>query len=164
MNQNVRKPTTCAPCEDSDQPAQSRNQINIFTVRILNSQGYSFFMRTTNTLIRLHSRSLGAVWIAKDAKFLHADNEDSDQTARMRSLIRVFVRRTFQKVRFLTLRLKYFDDFYSESNAACNEAVLKINVDVVISGQPPAEWEMHSAVSQHMWHSSQNKVYCIMLH
>ena len=96
-------------------------------------------MRATNTLIRLRSRSLGVVWIAKDAKFLHADNEDSDQTARMRSLIRVFVGRTFQKVRFLTLRLKYFDDFYSESNAACNEAVLKINVDVVTSGQPPAE-------------------------
>ena len=31
--------------------------------------------------------------IAKDAKFLHADNEDSDQTARMRKLIRVFVER-----------------------------------------------------------------------
>ena len=26
---------------------------------------------------------LGAFWIEKDAKFLHADNEDSDQTARM---------------------------------------------------------------------------------
>ena len=25
--------------------------------------------------------SLGAFWIAKKAKFLHADNEDSDQTA-----------------------------------------------------------------------------------
>ena len=31
--------------------------------------------------------SMGAFWIAKDAKFLHADNEDSDQTARMRRLI-----------------------------------------------------------------------------
>ena len=27
--------------------------------------------------------SLDAFWIAKDAKFLHADNEDSDQTAHM---------------------------------------------------------------------------------
>ena len=25
--------------------------------------------------------SLGTFWLAKDAKFLHADNEDSDQTA-----------------------------------------------------------------------------------
>ena len=30
---------------------------------------------------------LGAFWIAKDAKFLHADNEDSEQSARMRRLI-----------------------------------------------------------------------------
>ena len=35
--------------------------------------------------------SLSADLIAKDAKFLHADNEDSNQTARMRSLIWVFV-------------------------------------------------------------------------
>ena len=35
--------------------------------------------------------SLGTFWIALDAKFLHADNEDSDQTARMRRLIWVFV-------------------------------------------------------------------------
>ena len=48
--------------------------------------------------------SLGAIWIAKDAKFLHADNEDSNQTARMRRLIWVFVGRTWQKVRFLNLR------------------------------------------------------------
>ena len=31
--------------------------------------------------------SLGPFLIAKDARFLHADNEDSDQTARMRRLI-----------------------------------------------------------------------------
>ena len=31
-------------------------------------------------------------------KYLYADNEDSDQTARMRSLICVFVGRTCQKV------------------------------------------------------------------
>ena len=34
--------------------------------------------------------SFGAFWIAKDAKFLHADNEDSDQTAQVRRLIWVF--------------------------------------------------------------------------
>ena len=42
--------------------------------------------------------------IAKDAKCFHADNEDFDQTVRMRRLIRVFVVRKYQKVRFLTLR------------------------------------------------------------
>ena len=31
--------------------------------------------------------SLGAFWISKDAQFLHTDNEDSDQTVRMRRLI-----------------------------------------------------------------------------
>ena len=49
--------------------------------------------------------SLGAFWIAADAKFLHADIEDSDQTARIRRLIWVFVGSTYQKVRFLTLWL-----------------------------------------------------------
>ena len=49
--------------------------------------------------------SLGAFWKAKDTKSLHADNEDSDRTARMRRLIWDFVGRTCQKVRFLTFRL-----------------------------------------------------------
>ena len=55
--------------------------------------------------------SLGAVGTTKDAKFLYADNEDSDQTARMRRLIWVFVGRTYQKVRFLTLRNKRKQSF-----------------------------------------------------
>ena len=50
--------------------------------------------------------SLGAFWIAEDAKFLHTNNDDSDQTAWIRRLIWVFVGRTCQMVRFLTLRLK----------------------------------------------------------
>ena len=53
--------------------------------------------------------SLCAFWIAKDAKFLHADNEDSDQTARMRRLIWVFVGRTCQKVPLLALKLIYVE-------------------------------------------------------
>ena len=47
--------------------------------------------------------SLGAFRIAKDVKFLHADNDGSDQTARMRRVIWVFTGRTCQKVSFLTL-------------------------------------------------------------
>ena len=31
--------------------------------------------------------SLGAFWIAKAANFLHTENDNSDQTARIRSLI-----------------------------------------------------------------------------
>ena len=42
--------------------------------------------------------------IVKDAKFLYAGNEDSNQTARMRRLIWVFVWRIWQKVRFFTLQ------------------------------------------------------------
>ena len=44
-------------------------------------------------------------WIAKNAKLLHADDEDSDQITGMRRLICVLVRRKCQKVRFLTFRL-----------------------------------------------------------
>ena len=42
-------------------------------------------------------------------KFLHADNDDSDQTAQLRRPIRVFIRRTCQKdvsTRFGSLVLK----------------------------------------------------------
>ena len=49
--------------------------------------------------------SLESFWIAKDAKFLHANKEDSDQTLRMCRLIWVFVRCAYRKVRFLTLLL-----------------------------------------------------------
>ena len=54
-------------------------------------------VRPAKNQIRLRIRavwsesSLVAFRIAKDAKFLHADSEDSDQTVRMRSLIWVFV-------------------------------------------------------------------------
>ena len=52
--------------------------------------------------------SLGAFWIANYAKFLHAANEDSDQIARMRRLILIFVLRIYQKVRFHTFRPIWF--------------------------------------------------------
>ena len=48
--------------------------------------------------------SLAAFRIVSVAKFLQADNEDSDQTARERRLIRVNVWRPCQKVRFLELQ------------------------------------------------------------
>ena len=40
---------------------------------------------------------------SQDCKVFHADNTDSDQTARMRRLICVFVERTCQKIIFLAL-------------------------------------------------------------
>ena len=51
---------TCAPSNDSDQPAYSRNMIKI---------------------------SIGLIWVAKYAKFPQANNEDSDRIERMRRLI-----------------------------------------------------------------------------
>ena len=50
--------------------------------------------------------SLGTFWVVKDAMFLHADKEDFNQTARMRSLIWVFVGCTYQKVCFLAWSLE----------------------------------------------------------
>ena len=66
-------------------------------------------VRPTKIQISLHihaiwsESSLGAFWLAKGAKFLYADNEDSDQTAQMRRLIWVFVGRICQTVLFLAL-------------------------------------------------------------
>ena len=48
---------------------------------------------------------MGTFWIAKDAKFFHAD-EDSDQTTQMCRLICVFDGCAYQKVHFLILWLK----------------------------------------------------------
>ena len=55
--------------------------------------------------------SLGTFWTANDAKFLHADNEDSDQTARSHRLIWVVVGLTCPKGRLLTLWLSLFSLF-----------------------------------------------------
>ena len=74
---------TCARCKYSVQPAHSCSLVRIFTESIL------------------------YILIAKDEKFLHADNKDSNQTARMRRLIRVSVGCTFPKVSFLILWLNY---------------------------------------------------------
>ena len=56
--------------------------------------------------------ALTMAWTAKSvtvpsesAMFLHAYNKDPDQIARMRRLTEGLVRHTYQKVRFLTLRL-----------------------------------------------------------
>ena len=57
-------------------------------------------VRPTKTQISLGIRpvwsefSLCAQWVAEDPSFLHADNEDSDQTGRMPRLIWVFAGRT----------------------------------------------------------------------
>ena len=79
-----------------------------------NVRKHSFeHVRPAKILIRLRIRavwsesSLGAFWIAKDAKFLHTIDKDSDQIAQMSRLIWVFVGRIYQKVRCRTLQPKY---------------------------------------------------------
>ena len=70
-------------------------------------------VRPANTQISLGLRpvrsesSLGAQWVAKDPRFLYADNEDSDQTGRMPRLILGFAGRTCHFVSFVMRRLKF---------------------------------------------------------
>ena len=66
---------TCESSEDSDQPAHSRSRTRIFAWQILDNEGCK---------VSLYGQ------------------EDSDQSARMRRLIWVFVRRACQKVLFFS--------------------------------------------------------------
>ena len=43
--------------------------------------------KTNKMSVRPAKSSLCAQWVAKDPSFLHADNEDSDETGRMPRLI-----------------------------------------------------------------------------
>ena len=69
------------------------------------------YERPAKIQIRLRFRAvwsaLGACWIAKDTKFLHADNEDSDQTEWMRRLIWVSVGYVFSRCGSFVCKRKY---------------------------------------------------------
>ena len=69
---------TCVPSKDLDQHGHPPSLIRVFAC---------------------------AVWVAKDARFFHADSEDSDQTGRMPRLIWVFDGRKGHFVCFVTWRL-----------------------------------------------------------
>ena len=56
---------------------------------------------------------LCAQWVAKDPSFLHADNEDSDQSGRMLRLNCVFAGRTCHFVGFVMRRLKSYNETLS---------------------------------------------------
>ena len=70
--------------------------------------------RPAKIQIRWHIRgnwsesSLGAFWIAKAAKFLHAYKKDTYQFVRIRRLVWVLVGRSHQKENCLTLRLSWY--------------------------------------------------------
>ena len=82
MNRNVRKKNIasdiCAQNKDSNQPAYRQSLIRVF-------------------LVRMKTLCIFTIQIMP--------SEDSDQTARMRRLIRIFAGSTYPEVRFLTLRL-----------------------------------------------------------
>ena len=94
-----------ANCRNPDKPARTHCRISAFDVHLhnhwilknisadhisLNIRKRTFgYVRPVKIQIYLHIRTvkseslLVAFWIGKDAKCLHADSEDSDQTARM---------------------------------------------------------------------------------
>ena len=82
--------------EPSDQPAQAHSLF----VKSRNGRKRTFRdVRQAKIQIRLRIRavwsesSLDSFWIGNDTKFLHVDNEDSDETVLMRRLIWVIVGR-----------------------------------------------------------------------
>ena len=79
--------------------------------------------------LRIHAiwseSSLGTFWIANDAKFLHADNKEFDQTALMLRLTRVFAGRIFIHITFshvaaqmytYTVELRWLEPLWDHEN------------------------------------------------
>ena len=63
LNHNVRKSTFGRmPSEDSYQPAHSRSLIRSFAGRILDNQGYSFFMLNKDSDLTVRLRRLILHW------------------------------------------------------------------------------------------------------
>ena len=85
--------------------------VSVFATEPRHDKTNKVTMRPAKTQISLGIRSvwsessLCAYWVAKDPKFLHADSEDSDQTARMPRLIWVFAGRICHFAGFVMSRL-----------------------------------------------------------
>ena len=107
-SRNVRKRTfrTCAPSEDSDQPAHSRSLIRIFTGTFEKPKMRSVFRRK---------------------------NEDADETALMHWLIWVVVGRICQYVPCLELRLKYFRILKFLEDVSLPDRSNKLNPDLIFT-------------------------------
>ena len=88
-----------APCKAFKRQCRHANYFCLFEPR--NDKTNKLSVRPAKTQISLgispvwSESSLCAEWVATDPRFLHADNEDSDQTGRMPRLIWVFAGRTF---------------------------------------------------------------------
>ena len=91
---------------------------------------------TTQISLGIHlvwwESSLCTQWVAKDPRFLHADNKDSDQTGQMPRLIWVFSRHTFHFVGFVMRRL-----------ICCGSCIQRLST---------VEWH-------YFWLSSSNRIY-----
>ena len=88
---------------------------------------------TSLTTIRVVWSESCRFWIADDAKFLHVVNEDSNQIARMRRLILVFIGRTCQTVRLLTFRSYQMAIHHMMSNARKSPVMKLRTTQVLIS-------------------------------
>ena len=99
-------------------------------------------LRSACTFAQSDQNLLGLLWIAKDEK-LHADNEDSDLTARMRRLIWVFVGSTCQKVLFF-LDYGPFNSVYHLFPAVSINTILTILYHFVKDGHNESyvEWNL----------------------
>ena len=81
---NARKLPNTARHNAKKLPNTARNNARKFTIGHMSPAKIQISLRIRAVL---SDSPLGAFWTVKDAVFLHVDNEDSDQTARMRRLI-----------------------------------------------------------------------------
>ena len=100
-----------------------------------------WYVRPTKTQISLHSRAVWSEYSLSTWRNLvslairNALSEDSDQTARMRRLIWIFVGRTCPEIRFWTFRLNYglIKTTFSPVFIMSQECYNWINPDQIIS-------------------------------
>ena len=112
--------------------------------------------------------SLSEIWTVKGAKFFHADNEDYDQAGWMRRLVRVFVWRTCQKVRFRTLGLILRHIAFRKAvKSRLEKIMVVIDKDVTLritSPPPPPTPSPHPLITDQPPHSiSSIRVFVIRL-
>ena len=99
--------------------------------------------------------SLCAQWVAKDASFLHADSEDSDQTGQMPRLIWVFAGRTLILL-VLSCRGSYL---VSVLPAKCDRDLLKVARHCTAPLQKPISlktspvWVWHILQERSLWNN-----------
>ena len=126
--QLVRKtPAACSSLKSSDLAMSWNNlQKHIWAMTWQNSTKWLCTqqrLRSAWTFAKSAQSSLCAQWVAKDPRFLHADSEDSDQTARMPRLIWVFTGRTLILL-VLSCRGSYLPVHFTDAHKSLYEDFL----------------------------------------